>query len=340
MRHETGSQIDPQRRALLATLGSGLVVGSSLGLGWRPAFAQDRPLRWGSASLGSTGYVIIEALASTVSRVTDVKGASVATQGAVENMALFGRGELDLAQTTSLDWGPARDGTAPFRQKIAPAQLLSYAVWNMHPLVRADSGLNRLEDLAGKRVSPGPAGGITTVMWRQLFQKAGLFDKVRWTYGSWRETYDGFKAGAIDCIASLLVDGRPATIVTELETSVKLKPLAVDEALILESSKGNPGAFAFNLTPDRWSLIPAPMATPSCSGILGARPEVVSAEAGYKIVRAIYENEEEIRRISKDLDMIRIGLATRYLLPGFPVNAGAARYYRERSVWRDDLTAA
>ena len=66
----------------------------------------------------------------------------------------------------------------------------------------------------------------------------------------------------------------------------------------------------------------------------------MSAEAGYKIVRAIYENEEDIRRISKDLDMIRIELATRYLLPGFPVNGGAARYYRERGVWRDGLTAA
>ena len=188
---DTGSEHHKSgRRGALRALGAGLVLGNSLGLGWRPAFAQEKPLRWGSASLGSTGYVIIEALASTVNRVTDIKGASVATQGAVENMALFGRGELDLAQTTSLDWGPARDGEAPFRQKIAPVQLLSYAVWNMHPLVRADSGLNRLEDLVGKRVSPGPAGGITTVMWRQLFQKAGLHDTVRWTYGSWRDLHD------------------------------------------------------------------------------------------------------------------------------------------------------
>ncbi len=338
MREDDG-RVRADRRALLRA-GAGLVVGSSLGLGWRPALAQDRPLRWGSASLGSTGYVIIEALASTVSRLTDVKGASVATQGAVENMALLGRAELDLAQTTSLDWQPARDGEAPFKQKIAPAQLLSYAVWNMHPLVRADSGLNRIEDLVGKRVSPGPAGGITTVMWRQLFQKAGIHDKVRWTYSSWRETYDGFKAGAIDCIASILVDGRPSTIVTELETTVKLKPLKVEEGLINEAAKGNPGAFAFNLTPDKWKTIDAPTPTPSCSGILGARQEAVSSEAGYKIVKAVYENEEDIRRISKDLDMIRIGLATRYLLKGFPVNAGAARYYRERGVWRDELSAA
>ena len=91
---DTGSEHHKSgRRGALRALGAGLVLGNSLGLGWRPAFAQEKPLRWGSASLGSTGYVIIEALASTVNRVTDIKGASVATQGAVENMALFGRGE-------------------------------------------------------------------------------------------------------------------------------------------------------------------------------------------------------------------------------------------------------
>jgi hypothetical protein len=36
--------------------------------------------------------------------------------------------------------------------------------------------------------------------------------------------------------------------------------------------------------------------------------------------------------------MVRIDQATRFLLPGFPVNAGAARYYKEKGVWRNDLT--
>jgi hypothetical protein len=317
---------------------SGLLVGTSLGLGYRPLAAAGRPLRWGSATLGSTGYVIIEALASTVNRLTPLKGASVATGGASENMALLGQKEIDLGQTTSWEWQPARKGEAPFKQKIEPVQMLSYAVWTLHPLVRADSGIKRLEDLAGKRVSPGPYGGVTPHLWKVLFEKAGLYDKVRWTYASWRETYDAFKAGAVDCIGSIMIDGRPSPIMRETETTHKFRPLPLDLALIREVQKVNPGTLIIPVGPDKWQSLTAPIDTVGASGILAAAREI-SDDDGYTIVKTIYDNADDIRTIAVDLNMIRIENATRYLLPGFPVNAGAARYYREKGVWREDLTA-
>ena len=43
-------------------------------------------LQWGSSSIGSTGYVIMEGLANTVNRHTDLQNASMATSGGTENM--------------------------------------------------------------------------------------------------------------------------------------------------------------------------------------------------------------------------------------------------------------
>ena len=332
---DTTGPASSRRNFLKAT--SGLMLGTSLGLGFRPVQAQDRPLRWGSATLGASGYIIIEALASTVSRHSDVRGASVSTGGSTENMALLGAKEIDLGQTTSWEWQLAKNAEAPFKQKIEPVQILSYAIWSLHPLVRADSGLRRLEDLAGKRVSPGPIGGVTAHLWKLMFQKAGLYDKVRWTYGSWRETYDGFKAGAIDCIGSIMVDGRPSAIVIELESSQKIRPLLIERGLMTEVSKANPGALVHTITPDVWKTLNAPLDTPAASGVLAARPEL-SNETGYKIVKAIYDNEEDVRKIAAELAMIRKELATKYLLLGYPVNGGAARYFKEKGVWRDELT--
>jgi TRAP transporter TAXI family solute receptor len=333
-RAESASSSTLSRRQMLAAT-SGLVIGSSLG-GFRP-FAQAAPLRWGSASLGSTGYVIIEALASTVSRLSDVKGSSVATGGAVENMALIGRKEIDLGQTSSLEWPIAYAGGAPFKQKIEPVQLLCYAIWSLHPIARADSGIKTINDLVGKRISPGPAGGNTALLWRLIFQKAGLFDKVRWNYASWRETYDGMKAGALDCIGSILVDGRPSSILTELESTVKVRPVVIEPDLIKAVQKDQPGTILHTITPDRWKTLEGPFATAAASGILGTRPEI-SNDTGYTIVKTIYDNAEDIRKISTDLAMVSIDQATRFLLPGFPVNGGAARYYKEKGVWRNDLT--
>jgi uncharacterized protein len=334
-RENSASPTSLTRRQALAAA-SGIMIGSSLG-GFRPARAQAAPLRWGSASLGSTGYVIIEALASTVSRLSDVKGSSVATGGAVENMALIGRKEIDLGQTSSLEWPIAYAAGAPFKQKIEPVQLLCYAIWSLHPIVRADSGIKTINDLVGKRVGPGPAGGNTALLWRLIFTKAGIYDKVRWNFASWRETYDGMKAGALDCIGSILVDGRPSSILNELESTVKVRPVVLEPDLIKEVQKDQPGAILHTVTPDRWTSLDAPLATPAASGILGTRPEI-SNDTGYTIVKTIYDNADDIRKISKDLAMVRIDQATRFLLPGFPVNAGAARYYKEKGVWRNDLT--
>ncbi len=258
-REKSVSPTSMTRRQAFAAASS-LVIGSSLG-GFRPALAQAAPLRWGSASLGSTGYVIIEALASTVSRLSDVKGSSVATGGAVENMALIGRKEIDLGQTSSLEWPIAYAGGAPFKQKIEPVQLLCYAIWSLHPIVRADSGIKTINDLVGKRISPGPAGGNTALLWRLIFQKAGLYDKVRWNYASWRETYDGMKAGALDCIGSILVDGRPSSILNELEATVKVRPVVLEPDLIKEVQKDQPGMILHTVTPDRWKSLDGPFVT-------------------------------------------------------------------------------
>ena len=326
----------PNRREVIAAL-SGLMVTSSLG-GASPVHAQEAPLRWGSASLGSTGYVIIEALASTVSRAGNVKGSSVATAGAVENMALLGRKEIDLGQTTSFEWPLAYKAEAPFKQKIEPVQMLSYAIWSQHPIVRADSPIKRLEDLVGKRVGPGPAAGNCAQLWKMIFSKAGLYDKIRWSFGSWRETYDGMKAGSLDCIGAILLDGEQSSILKELEATVKVRPVIMERALIEAAQRDHSGIMPYPITPDRWATLQAPLDTAAVSGVLAARPEI-SDETGYAIVRTIYENAEEIRKISPDLRLIRPELATKFLLTGFPVNGGAARYYKEKSLWRPELTA-
>ena len=95
---------------------------------------------------------------------------------------------------------------------------------------------------------------------------------------------------------------------------------------------------AATVTPDRWKTLDTPVVTSAASGILGTRPEI-SNDTGYTIVKTIYENADDIQKISKDLAMVRIDQATRFLLPGFPVNGGAAKYFKEKGVRRDDLKA-
>ena len=58
---------------------------------------------WGSASLGSRGYVVIEALVSTANKTTSMKNSSVSTAGGMENLALLAQGEVHFGQAQSSD---------------------------------------------------------------------------------------------------------------------------------------------------------------------------------------------------------------------------------------------
>lgn len=320
----------------LASACSGALVLSPFA---RQAFAQTGSVQWGSSSLGSTGYVIIEALASTVNKHTDLKSSSMATSGGAENMALLGESMVQFGQTTSSDWPAAFEGNAPYNGPVEAHQMFAYTLWNMPPIVHARSDIKSFEDLKGRRVMPSQPTSSTGAMWKVLFQAAGLESEVDWNYGSWRETYDAFKAGKVDVIPANITNGRPSPILSELLVSEEVRALELSEELLDKASEINPGILTGPVDSAVWNGEGGTIRAPSFSGIVGAAASV-DEQIGYAVTKAVFENEEEIRAIGVQLQDIRLQFAVKYLLSAYPVNPGAAKYFKERGVWRDDLTIA
>ncbi|MFN4088675.1 MAG: TAXI family TRAP transporter solute-binding subunit [Alphaproteobacteria bacterium] len=326
------------RRDVLAGIAA---VGGTAALGRAGiAFAQDaKPLTWGSSSLGSTGYVILTTLASFVNKSTDLRNSAISTQGGTENIVLMGKGELDLGQTTSSGWSLATAGEKPFVEKVPLVQMFSYTIFQTSPMVRADSPINTVADLAGRRVMPAGAGGATALMFRILMEAGGVGGKINWTFGSWRETYDAMKAGAVDCIPTLMTNGRMSPVMTELTAGMAMRPVQITDDLVAAAQQQNPGILVSTVEPAQWDTLTEPAQLITESGILATTPRL-GDDAGYAITKAVFDNAEEIRASGAQLRDVAPDFATRFLLPGFPVNAGAARYFKEKGVWRDDLTIA
>ena len=145
----------PTRRTILKGLGGAAgasVLGPLLGNAGS-ALAAGKIYQWGSSSLGSTGYQIITVLSAAASKFTGGRHASLSTAGGAENMALLGEQVLDFGQTTTTDWYPAINGEGRYKGKpVKAVQMFSYTVWQCTPMVRADSGINSIEDLAGNNV--------------------------------------------------------------------------------------------------------------------------------------------------------------------------------------------
>src|SRR3546814_18634899 len=108
-------------------------------------------------------------------------------------------------------------------------------------MVRADSDIQSLEDLRGRRCMPSPAGSSTATMWEVLFEAAGILDDIEWTYGSWRESYDAMRGEAVDCIPSLLTNGRPEPILSALTTTVGVRILPIPVDVMMRAKALTPG---------------------------------------------------------------------------------------------------
>ena len=328
------------RRSVLKALGGAAgatALGPLIGTA-NQALAAKKIYQWGSSSLGSTGYQIITVLSAAASKFTNARHSSLSTAGGAENMSLLGEKVIDFGQTTTTDWYPAINGKGRYEGKPVDAvQMFSYTIWQCTPMVRADSGINSIEDLVGKRIMPASAGGATTGLWKTLFKAAGIEDKVDWTYGSWKESYDALASGAVDCIPSLLTSGNPSGLMQRLETTHKLKVLPLSPELIEKAVALNPGVKSATLTSENWKTLKEPTLMLSFGGVLATRPDI-SEDVVYEITKAVYENAAFVRKRGgiklKDIDL---DFATKILMPAYPVHAGAAKYFKEKGVWRDEL---
>lgn len=330
----TGPSLD-RRGFLHGTAATGLLAVAGPG----SARAQSRPILFGSASLGSTGYVIIETLSAIVNKHSELRTSSMSTSGGSENLQLIGEGMIDFGQSSSPDWPAATAGRGKFGRPIEVHQMFSYTVWSTFPMVRADSDITSTTGLGGRRVSPSTAGGSTRTTWELMTGIIGNKDDIDWTYGSWRETYDAFRAGAIECVPGLLIGGRPAPLLQELQATMEVRGLGWPEDAIAQARETNPGIMRFAAEPELWSGVAEPTPGVGSAGILAAHPSV-TAETAYTITKTIFDNAAEVRNVSMELKSIDLDFAVRYLMEDMPVNAGAAQYFKEQGVWRDELTIA
>jgi hypothetical protein len=303
------------------------------------ALAQGRTLRWGSSSLGSSGYVIMEALSQTIRKYTDYQSSSLATAGTSENMALIGRGKLEFGHSTTVDWVAATEGQAPFDGPIELHQMFAYAGWHEPPLVRADSDIMTIEDLAGRRYSPSQPGSGAALLHHELMRAAGLYDQINWSYGTWTEAYDAFVAGQIDAVVGVITNGAPSSNIQQAEAATPLRALAMPEAVLAKAREVNSGILDEMVGPDILPFLEEPIRMPLIGGVAAASPSV-TPEAGYDVTKAIFDNAEEVRGMGGPLSGIRLDFAVKNLMASFPVNAGAAQYFQEQGVWRDDLIVA
>src|SRR5918993_2966021 len=193
-----------------------------------------------SIATGGTGgvyYPLGGGMAAVLSKyVPGMQATAEVTGGSVANLQLIGTGKLYVAMTM-VDAGlDALKGQDKFTGKPVPVRTLMVMYPNrMHVVSIEGSGVTKMSDLKGKRVSTGSGGSATEVMAFRVIEAAGLDkdkDMKRERLGV-AESVNALKDRKID--AFFLVGGLPTAAVTDLANSPGVKIKMIDHASLVDA---------------------------------------------------------------------------------------------------------
>ncbi len=276
-------------------------------------------------------------IAGLVNRRQEAYGFRLAvepTDGALTNIDQVVAGKLDFAITQADLEHQAVHGEGPW-QATGPRDRLR-AIASLLPetvvLVAAVAGgVERLEDVRGKRVDIGPPGSGRRKNAQQLLRSAG----IDWTSDlvatelPLDETIAGFAAGELD--AAFLTVGHPSEALTAItrQSEVRFVELASGDFLAQ-----HPDYVALwvpsQLYPEAADR--QPVATVGTKATLVTSVEVAE-DYVYAITSSLFENLEEARSLHPAFAF----LEREQMLRGFaaPVHPGALRYFRQTEEERE-----
>lgn len=291
----------------------------------------DRPdiLALATAGTGGVYYVLGGSIAEIWSRdVPEVVAVAEVTGGSVENLSLLMTGQVDVAFSMGTNALEAYEASGSFEGR-EPGQVLALAALYANVLQLATvegTGVTRLADLAGRRVSVGAPGSGTEVGARILLEANGIgYEDFQPQRLNFNETANALRDGNVD--AGFWSAGPPVSTIMDLATarSVRLIPITAEE--VRRAAADDPTLRPDTIPAQAYRGQDSPVETLSTPNILAVRADMPE-ELAYALVQALLDGREELvgvhpvaRRISAEYTLE---------VSPIPLHPGVVRYLRER----------
>jgi TRAP transporter TAXI family solute receptor len=309
--------------AALAVLSAGLAVS---------ALAENLSIATGGT--GGVYYPLGGGLAEVLSKhVPGMQATAEVTGGSVDNLKLIGSGKPYIAFAMTDAAQDALKGEDKFKGNKVPVKTLAILYPNrMHVVTIEGTGITKIADLKGKRVSTGSPGSATEVMGFRVIEAAGLNrdkDITRERLGV-AESVNAIKDRKID--AFFWVGGLPTAAVTDLANTPGIKLKLIDHADLVPAMNQKWGnLYLQDLIPKstyRGMDADNPQAT--VMNILVAH-EKMDDKTAYDIVRAIFDYRNDLIAVHKEAENFKLENQKAAATP-IPFHPGALKYYAERGV--------
>ena len=192
-----------------------------------PAMAGKTRLAFSGGPDGGTFQYFSNGMSSRLSKdLKNVEVSNMASAGSVENVRRVNSGDADFGIAYSGDTYLARNGRLPQdTRKYTNVEAIAYLYGApAHLVVLANSGINKVSDLEGKRVAVGGAGSGAASAAQRYFTSIGLWDKMDVEFLGYSKAASAIGDHLID--AMWVFAGFPTSSVIQAAASNKVKVLS------------------------------------------------------------------------------------------------------------------
>lgn len=291
-----------------------------------PASAQQLSIATGGT--GGVYYPIGGGFAEMINEHIEGAQATAEVTGAsVENMGLIMRGDADMALALADTVYQAYTGTGDFEgRQIENTRALASVYPNAVQLVTlADSDIESLADLEGKRVSVGAPGSGTELNARAVLEANGLsYEDFTPQRLNFNETADAIRDGDID--AGFWSVGPPTSSIMNLATTRDIRIIGLSDEEVANAREEVEVFARYQLQEGLYEGMDEAVQTIGIPNVLVVNSDM-DEDLAYQLTQLLFENTEELIAVHPAANDTTVEF-TMESTP-VPLHPGAIRYFEE-----------
>ena len=299
-----------------------------------PFAAQAQNYSIATGGTGGVYYPLGGGMAAVFSKhIPGMQATAEVTGGSVANLQLIGTGKPYIALTQADAAIDAVKGQDKFSGQPIPVRTLAVLYPNrMHVVSIEGTGVTKIADLKGKRVSTGSGGSATEVFAFRVIEAAGLDkdkDMKRERLGV-AESVSALKDRKID--AFFWVGGLPTAAVTDLANSPGAKIRMIDIAHLVPAMTKKHGNIYIKDVIEKsvYKGMETDNQAATVTNLLVVHQNMDDKTA-YNIVKAVFDHRDELIRVHKEAENIKLE-NQKTEASSIPWHPGAIKFFAEKGV--------
>ncbi len=311
-----------------------LLAAAALALAPGPGQAQQKSTRLSIATGGTGGvyYPLGGGLANILTRaLPGVEATAEVTSASVDNIKLIGAGKADIALVLADTAYDGFIGQGKFKEKV-PVRSLAVLYANKSQWVTVEgTGIEKMQDLKGKRISTGAPGSGTEIIALRILEAYGIGDKdVKREKLSVAESVGALKDRKIE--AFFWSGGIPTAAVTDLAATPGMKIRLLDHADAVPAlvkkwgplyvagvikARSYPGQEKDCQVADVWNVLVV--------------NEKMDEKLAHDVVKTLFEKKADLVAVHSEAANLDLAIQLQGGSP-IPFHPGAARYFAEKGL--------